>query len=173
MISKKMQEAINAQINAELWSAYLYLSMSMDAADKGFKGSAHWFVHQFKEEQGHAEKLAGYLQSQNAKVVLAPIAAVQTEWPSVVAMFEDTLAHEQKVTAMINNLAAIAAGDKDYASSNMLVWFIDEQVEEEESAREMIGACEAVEGNKFGLYMLDKELAARTYTQAAPLASSK
>ena len=74
MISKKMQEAINAQINAELWSAYLYLSMSMDAADKGFKGSAHWFVHQFKEEQGHAEKLAGYLQSQNAKVVLAPIA---------------------------------------------------------------------------------------------------
>ena len=101
MISKKMQEAINAQINAELWSAYLYLSMSMDAADKGFKGSAHWFVHQFKEEQGHAEKLAGYLQSQNAKVVLAPIAAVQTEWPSVVAMFEDTLAHEQKVTAMI------------------------------------------------------------------------
>ena len=63
MISKKMQEAINAQINAELWSAYLYLSMSMDAADKGFKGSAHWFVHQFKEEQGHAEKLAGYLQS--------------------------------------------------------------------------------------------------------------
>ena len=72
MISKKMQEAINAQINAELWSAYLYLSMSMDAADKGFKGSAHWFVHQFKEEQGHAEKLAGYLQSQNAKVVLAP-----------------------------------------------------------------------------------------------------
>ena len=74
---------------------------------------------------------------------------------------------------MINNLAAIAAGDEDYASSNMLVWFIDEQVEEEETAREMIGACEAVEGNKFGLYMLDKELAARTYTQAAPLASSK
>ena len=96
MISKKMQEAINAQINAELWSAYLYLSMSMDAADKGFKGSAHWFVHQFKEEQGHAEKLAGYLQSQNAKVVLAPIAAVQTEWPSVVAMFEDTQAGRRR-----------------------------------------------------------------------------
>ena len=67
MISKKMQEAINAQINAELWSAYLYLSMSMDAADKGLKGSAHWFALQFKEEQEHAEKLANYLQSQNAK----------------------------------------------------------------------------------------------------------
>jgi len=114
MISKKMQEAINAQINAELWSAYLYLSMSMDAADKGFKGSAHWFVHQFKEEQGHAEKLAGYLQSQNAKVVLAPIAAVQTEWPSVVAMFEDTLAHEQKVTAMIHDLCKLAAAEQDF-----------------------------------------------------------
>lgn len=134
MISKKMQEAINAQINAELWSAYLYLSMSMDAADKGFKGSAHWFVHQFKEEQGHAEKLAGYLQSQNAKVVLAPIAAVQTEWPSVVAMFEDTLAHEQKVTAMIHDLCKLAAAEQDFATANMLQWFVNEQVEEEDTA---------------------------------------
>lgn len=86
-------------------------------------------------------------------------------------MFSETLAHEKKVTAMINNLAAIASEDRDYASSNMLVWFIDEQVEEEENARSMIAAFDAVEGNKFGLYMLDKELAARTYTQASPLAS--
>ena len=114
-----------------------------------------------------------YILSRDAEVRLQPIAEVRTSWDSPLEMFRDTLEHEQKVTAMINNLAAIAAGDKDYASSNMLVWFIDEQVEEEESAREMIGACEAVEGNKFGLYMLDKELAARTYTQAAPLASSK
>ncbi len=127
MLSKKLHEAMNAQINAELWSAYLYLSMSMDAEAKGLKG---------------------------------------------LEMFQDTLAHEKEVTAMINNLAAIAAEDKDYASSNMLVWFVDEQVEEEESAREMITACEAVEGNKFGLYMLDKELAARTYTQASPLATA-
>ena len=94
-------------------------------------------------------------------------------WTSPLEMFQDTLVHEKEVTAMINNLAAIAAEDKDYASSNMLVWFVDEQVEEEESAREMITACEAVEGNKFGLYMLDKELAARTYTQASPLATAK
>ena len=88
-------------------------------------------------------------------------------------MFRATLEHEEKVTAMINNLAAIAAEDKDFASSNMLVWFIDEQVEEEENARGMIAACEAVEGNKFGLYMLDKELAARAYATPSPLAAKE
>lgn len=147
--------------------------MSVDAEAKGLKGVANWFYVQFQEEQDHARILMNYILSRDAEVRLQPIAEVRTSWDSPLEMFRDTLEHEQKVTAMINNLAAIAAGDKDYASSNMLVWFIDEQVEEEESAREMIGACEAVEGNKFGLYMLDKELAARTYTQAAPLASSK
>ena len=173
MLSQQLHEALNAQINAEMWSAYLYLSMSVDAEAKGLKGVANWFYVQFPEEQDHARILMNYILSRDAEVRLQPIAEVRTSWDSPLEMFRDTLEHEQKVTAMINNLAAIAAGDKDYASSNMLVWFIDEQVEEEESAREMIGACEAVEGNKFGLYMLDKELAARTYTQAAPLASSK
>ena len=173
MLNKKIEEALNEQINAEMWSAYLYLSMSVDAEAKGLKGVANWFYVQFQEEQDHARILMNYILSRDAEVRLQPIAEVRTSWDSPLEMFRDTLEHEQKVTAMINNLAAIAAGDKDYASSNMLVWFIDEQVEEEESAREMIGACEAVEGNKFGLYMLDKELAARTYTQAAPLASSK
>lgn len=173
MLSKQLHDALNAQINAEMWSAYLYLSMSMDAEAKGLKGVANWFYVQFQEEQDHARILMNYILSRNAEVRLQPIAEVRTSWDSPLEMFRDTLEHEQKVTAMINNLAAIAAEDKDYASSNMLVWFVDEQVEEEESAREMIGACEAVEGNKFGLYMLDKELAARTYTQAAPLASSK
>lgn len=173
MLSQQLHEALNAQINAEMWSAYLYLSMSVDAEARGLKGVANWFYVQFQEEQDHARILMNYILSRDAEVRLQPIAEVRTSWDSPLGMFRDTLEHEQKVTAMINNLAAIAAGDKDYASSNMLVWFIDEQVEEEESAREMIGACEAVEGNKFGLYMLDKELAARTYTQAAPLASSK
>lgn len=161
MISKNMQEALNAQINAELWSAYLYLSMSMDADDKGLKGSAHWFAHQFKEEQEHARKLAGYLQSQNAKVVLAPIAAVQTEWPSVTAMFEDTLAHEQKVTAMIHELCKLAAAEQDFATANMLQWFVNEQVEEEDAAREIVDAFRMVEGEKVGVYMLDQKLGAR------------
>lgn len=173
MLSQQLHDALNAQINAEMWSAYLYLSMSMDAEAKGLKGVANWFHIQFQEEQDHARILMNYLLSRNAEVRLRPIDAVRTSWDSPLEMFRDTLAHEQKVTAMINNLASIAAADKDYASSNMLVWFIDEQVEEEDTVRNMISACEAVEGNKFGLYMLDKELALRTYAQASPLASSK
>lgn len=172
MLSKKLHEALNAQINAEMWSAYLYLSMSMDAEAKGLKGVANWFYVQFREEQDHARILMNYILSRDEEVKLLPIAEVRTQWASPLEMFQDTLMHEKKVTAMINNLASIAAEDKDYASSNMLVWFVDEQVEEEESAREMITACEAVDGNKFGLYMLDKELAARTYTQAAPLGAT-
>ena len=172
MLSQQLHEALNAQINAEMWSAYLYLSMSMDAENKGLKGVANWFFVQFREEQDHARILMNYILSRDAEVRLQPIAEVRTSWDSPLEMFRDTLEHEQKVTAMINNLAAIAAGDKDYASSNMLVWFIDEQVEEEESARDMITACEAVEGNKFGLYTLDKELAARVYQQASPLATA-
>ena len=172
MLSKKLHDAINAQINAELWSAYLYLAMSMDAESKGLKGVANWFYVQFREEQDHARIFMNYLNSRDAKVELAPIAEVPAEWPSVLDMFRQTLEHEKKVTALINNLAAIAAEDRDYASSNKLVWFIDEQVEEEESAREMIDAVEAVEGNKYGMYMLDKELATRVYTQASPLATT-
>ena len=172
MLSKQLHEALNAQINAELWSAYLYLSMSMDAEAKGLKGVANWFYVQFQEEQDHARILMNYILSRDEKVTLLPIEEVRTEWASPLEMFQDTLTQEKKVTARINNLAATAAEDNDFASSNMLVWFVDEQVEEEESARGMITACEAVEGNKFGLYMLDKELAARVYTQAAPLASA-
>ena len=172
MLSNKMEEALNAQINAEFWSAYLYLSMSAWCAREGKPGMAHWFEVQFQEEQDHARILMNYINSRDAKVELKPIAEVRTEWTSPLDMFKDTLEHEKVVTSMINNLASIAAEDKDFASANMIVWFVDEQVEEEESARDMITACEAVEGNKFGLYTLDKELAARVYQQASPLAAN-
>ena len=172
MLSSKLHTAINEQINAELWSAYLYLSMSMDAEAKGLKGVANWFYVQWLEEQDHARILMNYLNSRDAKVSLKPIAEVRTEWNSVLEMYQETLKHEKVVTGLINNLAAIAAEDHDFASSNMLVWFVDEQVEEEESARDMIFAVESVEGNKYGMYQLDKELATRVYTQASPLASS-
>ena len=172
MLSQKLHDAINAQINAELWSAYLYLSMSMDAEAKGYKGVANWFFVQWQEEQDHARILMNYLNSRDCKVELKPIDEVQIEWSSVLEMFQETLKHEKVVTSLINNLAAIAAEDRDFASSNMLVWFIDEQIEEEESARDMIFATESVEGDKYGMYQLDKELAARTYTQASPLATS-
>ncbi|MBE6206056.1 MAG: ferritin [Rikenellaceae bacterium] len=171
MLSEKLHAALNEQINAELWSAYLYLSMSMDAEAKGLKGVANWFYVQWLEEQDHARILMNYINSRDGKVCLKPIEPVRTEWDSVLEMFQETLKHEKVVTGLINNLAAIAAEDRDFASSNMLVWFVDEQVEEEESARDMIFAAESVEGDKYGMYQLDKELAARTYTQASPLAS--
>ncbi len=171
MLSSKLHTAINEQINAELWSAYLYLSMSLDAETKGLKGVANWFYVQWLEEQDHARILMNYLNSRDAKVVLKPIAEVRTEWNSVLEMFQETLKHEKVVTGLINNLAAIAAEDRDFASSNMLVWFVDEQVEEEESARDMIFAAESVEGDKYGMYQLDKELATRAYSQASPLAA--
>lgn len=169
MLSNKLHEALNAQINAELWSAYLYLSMSMDAESKGLKGVANWFYVQYLEEQDHARIFMNYLNSRDAKVNLLPIDGVPSHWNSVSEMFAHTLAHEKKVTSLINELAGIANEDRDFASINRLVWFIDEQVEEEENVREMIAAVEAVEGNKYGMYMLDKELASRTYTTPSPL----
>ena len=173
MISQNLHNAINAQINAELWSAYLYLSMSLDAEAKGYKGVANWFYVQFQEEQAHARIFMNYLNSRDAKVELQPIEAVPTAWNSVLDMFQQTLQHEKKVTSLINNLAFIANEDRDFASINRLVWFIDEQVEEEESAREMIAAFEAVENNKYGMYMLDKELATRVYNVPSPLATAE
>ena len=173
MISQNLHNAINAQINAELWSAYLYLSMSLDAETKGYKGVANWFYVQFQEEQAHARIFMNYLNSRDAKVELQPIEAVPTAWNSVLDMFQQTLQHEKKVPSLINNLAFIANEDRDFASINRLVWFIDEQVEEEESAREMIAAFEAVENNKYGMYMLDKELATRVYNVPSPLATAE
>ena len=172
MFSQKLHDAMNAQVNAELWSAYLYLAMSLDAESKGYKGVANWFYVQFQEEQAHARIFMNYLNSRDAKVELLPIESVPAAWDSVLDMFRQTLEHEKKVTALINNLAAIAKEDNDYASINRLNWFIDEQVEEEESARDMIFNVEAVEDNKYGMYMLDKELAARVYTGPSPLAAS-
>ena len=173
MISKNLHDAINAQINAELWSAYLYLAMSLDAESKGYKGVANWFYVQFQEEQAHARIFMNYLNSRDAKVELLPIESVPSTWNSVLDMYKHTLEHEKKVTSLINNLAAIANEDRDFASINRLVWFIDEQVEEEESAREMIASFEAVEDNKYGMYMLDKELATRVYNVPSPLATAE
>ncbi|MBP5573491.1 MAG: ferritin, partial [Bacteroidales bacterium] len=124
---------------------------------------------QFLEEQAHAAIMINYLHSQDAKVVLAPIAKVQTEWKSLLAIFEDTLKHEQKVTAMINNLCDIADEDKDRAAANFLAWFIDEQVEEEENARDLVCQAKLIGDHIGGMIMLDKELGARQYHTPSPL----
>ena len=173
MLSKELHEAMNQQVNAEFWSAYLYLSMSMDAEAKGYKGIANWFYIQFREEQDHARIFMNYMNSRDAEVTLLPIAEVKTKWTSPLDMFKDTLEHEKKVTAMINNLVSIATKDNDYATKNALIWFVNEQVEEEENARDLIHDFEAIEGNKYGCYMLDKELQSRVYAVPSPLATAE
>jgi len=161
MLSKKIEEALNAQINAEFWSAYLYLSMSAHFAADGKSGFAHWFKVQFDEEQEHAMKLFDYIIERGGKVDLKPITNVQSSWKSPLAAFEDTLNHEKEVTAMMNNLVTLAREEKDYATESMLAWFVDEQVEEESTAQGYIDALKLINDNGFGIYTLDKELKER------------
>ena len=170
MLNKRVEDALNAQINAELWSAYLYLSMASYCHAEGKSGIARWFEVQFKEEQDHAMIFFNYVISRGGKVELKAIDEVPTKWDSALAVFENTLEHERKVTSLINNLYAVATAECDFATQSMLKWFIDEQVEEEENARTIIDNLKMIKDNGYGLYMLDKELGARVYTQASPLA---
>ena len=172
MLNSKIEEALNAQINAEMWSAYFSLSMSAWCAQAGKPGMANWFEVQFREEQDHARIFFNYVLQRGGKVTLQPIDAVPTEWQSELDVFESTLEHEQKVTSLINNLFALTTQENDYATQSMLKWFIDEQVEEEENVRNIIDNLRMLNGNGYGLFMIDKELAARVYTQAAPLAGN-
>lgn len=172
MISPKVQDAINAQINAEFWSAYLYLSMSMHFEAKGYAGIANWFKVQFEEEQAHAQIFMNYLNSRGGRVVLASISEVPNTWESPLAAFEATLAHEEKVTALINELYALAEAEHDYATRGKLDWFVSEQVEEEETAQNFINRLKLIGDNGLALYMLDQELASRTYSAPAPLSEN-
>ena len=173
MLNPRVEAAFNAQINAEMWSAYLYLSMAAYCHDAGYTGMAKWFQVQFKEEQDHAQIFFNYVISRGGRVKLEPIAEVETEWASPVAVFEHTLQHEKKVTMLINDLYTVAVEEKDYASQSMLKWFIDEQVEEEETARNFIDDLKKIGDHGYGLYMFDKELAARVYVTPAPLAGKE
>lgn len=161
MISVKMQEAINAQINAEMWSAYLYLAMSMDASNKGYKGIAHWFHKQYEEEMEHAFKFIHYLESQQARVELKAINKFPTSWKSPLDMFKETLKHEKVVTGLIHDLYALATKEKDYATTIFLQWYVTEQVEEEENAQELIDAMKCVGDDKAAFFMFDKGLSKR------------
>ncbi len=166
MLSKKLETAINKQINAEYWSAYLYLSMSNHFAAEGLQGMANWFKIQFKEEQDHALKFINYVISKGNRVELLPIEKVETKWDSILAAFKDTLAHEKVVTSRIHELVALAREEKDYATENMLQWFVNEQVEEEETAQGIIDALKLIGDNGMGIYMMDKDLSQRVYTPA-------
>lgn len=156
-----MQDALNAQVNAEMWSAYLYLSMSMDASDKGFSGAAHWFRKQYDEEMEHAFKIVDYLKSQLARVELKPISEVPTNWSDTEEMFGQTLEHEKKVTSMIHALCCLASEEKDFATAGFLQWFVNEQIEEEATASDILAALRCIAGDKAANYMFDKELGSR------------
>ena len=169
MISKKMQNAINEQINAELWSAYLYLSMAMDAEAKAFKGIANWFFVQWLEEQDHARIFQNYMNARGAKVSLRPISEVKQEWKSPLDMFEDTLKHEEEVTELIDNLVRMAMEENDFATLSRLQWFVDEQVEEEDSARDQVADFERAGKDFSVLKELDEQLGKRKYKPASAL----
>lgn len=173
MLSEKIQDALNEQINAELWSAYLYLSMGMYCEHKGLPGVANWFRIQFKEEQAHAEIFMNYIVRRGGRVLLKAIDSVPTDgWNSPADIFKATLAHEQKVTSMINNIYALAEAEHDYATRDQLTWFVNEQVEEEENAQALIDKFTLIGNDGTGLYTLDRELATRTYTVPSPLATT-
>ncbi|NCA81431.1 MAG: ferritin [Opitutae bacterium] len=161
MISKKMAKEINAQINREFFSAFLYLAMANDAIDKGYAGTYKWMSLQFKEEQEHALKFAKYVQDQGHKVDLAAMAAPKKVWKSILDMFQDALAHEKKVTAWIYGLNTLAIKEKDYATQSMLRWFIDEQVEEEANCNEAISALQLNAASATATYMVDRQIGKR------------
>ena len=164
-----MQNAINRQINAELWSAYLYLAMSMDAEAKTLKGIANWFFVQWLEEQDHARIFQNYMNASGAKVILQPIDDVDSEWDNPLEMFQETLKHEKEVTEMINDLVRLALSEGDFATLSRLQWFVDEQVEEEENARDLVDDFSRA-GKDFGTILdLDSRLGEREHSKPEPL----
>jgi len=164
MLSEKMIKSINHQINRELYSAYLYLSMASYADSEGLNGFAIWFKVQAKEEEFHAEKMYNYVNQQGSRVLLEAIEQPPTEFSSMLDLFEKTLEHEKGVTAMINNLVKLAREKDDYATESFLQWYVTEQVEEEANPAEIIQKLKFIGKDGRGLLMMDKDLAARVFT---------
>ncbi|WP_292460682.1 ferritin [Methanothermococcus sp.] len=163
VVKDKVLKALNEQINKELFSAYLYLSMSAYAESIGLKGFAQWLKVQYQEELDHAMKFYNYIIERGGKIELESINKPKNEWSSILEVFEDGYEHEKFISESINNLMDLAVSEKDYATMNMLQWFIDEQVEEESSFLEIVDKLKLLDGDKRGLFMLDKDLGQRTY----------
>jgi ferritin len=162
MLTEKMAKALNDQVNAEMYSGYLYLSMSAYFNDAGLDGFATWMEAQAMEELTHAKKIIDFIYQRGGRLVLGEIAAPPKEWDSPVAVFEETLKHEQKVTGLINALVDTALEERDHASNIFLQWFVTEQVEEEESVGAVLDELRLVADNKSGLFLINRELGART-----------
>ena len=170
MIDNRMQAAINDQINWELYSGYLYLSMAAQFAALGMPGGQNWMTVQYQEELSHAQKMFDYVTTRGGRVTLEAIDRPQTEWAAGLDMFKEALGHEENETSRIHALASLALEIKDHATYNFLQWFIAEQVEEEETAGDMVQKFTMAGEHPAGLYQLDKELQARVYTPPAPAA---
>ncbi len=167
MISKKMQDALNGQINAELYSAYLYLSMEGYFQSLNLAGFANWMRVQTQEELMHAMKIYDFVNERGGRVILKSIAQPPAEWESALAVFEAVLKHEQKVTGLINDLVNLAVDEKDHATNSFLQWFVNEQVEEEDSAGKVLGQLKLVKDSPQAVFMMDKEMGLRVFTPPA------
>lgn len=164
MFSKKMEDAFNAQINAEFYSEYLYLAMKAHFEELHLTGIANWFGVQVQEEHAHGLGMYDYVHERGGKVTLGEIAKPEIKGKDTVAIFEQVLEHEQLVTSKINALVDVAEAEHDRAALSFLDWYIKEQVEEESSVRQLIATLKLIGEDKKALLMLDRELAARTYT---------
>ena len=161
MINKSMQDAMNDQINKELYSSYLYLSMAAYLEDRNLSGFAHWMRVQETEEREHAMKLYDFIVERGGRVMLKAIEAPKTEWKSTLELAEEVAAHEAMITASIHALYELALKEKDYSAQIMLQWFITEQVEEERNAAEIVSNLKLIEDRGTAVLMLDHRLAKR------------
>ncbi|MDR1949330.1 MAG: ferritin [Spirochaetaceae bacterium] len=164
MIKESVSKALNDQVNAEYYSSYLYLAMSAYADRSGFKGIAHWLYIQAQEELAHGIHIYQHLLERGAAPVFEDIKAAQTSYGSIREVFEKVLSHERHVTGLVNSIASLAMEEKDHASYNFILWYVNEQVEEEAAAEEIIAKLNLAGDNPGLLYNLDAEFAARTFT---------
>ena len=167
MISKRMEKALNEQVNAALYSAYLYLSMEAYFKSLNLNGFANWMRVQTQEEVAHGMKIYGFIDERGGRITLKAIDGPQTKWDSPLAVFKEIFKHEQKVTSLINNLVNLAIEEKDHATNTFLQWFVNEQVEEEASADQVVQQLKMMEKAPGGMFMLDRELAQRVFTPPA------
>jgi ferritin len=165
-IGNKMEEAVNKQINAEIYSAYLYLGMSARCTELNFKGMANWFYVQAQEEMTHAMKFYRFVLERAGRAKLPAIEGVRCDWKNPLEMFDAAYEHEQKVTGLINNLMDTANAERDHASASMLNWFVDEQVEEEANTSEISDKLRLIGESKEALFMIDKELSTRVFVDS-------
>jgi ferritin len=163
MIKKEVLDALNEQINAESYSAYMYLSMAGYFENMGLPGFANWMKVQYQEEAAHALKFFNYVTDRGGKVVLKAVEQVPVDFDGVVDVYEKTLAHENSVTELINNLMNVAVKASDHASQSFLKWFVDEQVEEESNVEKILATLKLINGQGNGIFMMDRELSQRVF----------